>query len=308
MNPFELPGPDFLIFFALLGTVVLLGMVWLRRALEPDPTVLVQLTEPYDIAYLRGGGNEVLRLATTGLIDRGLLTAEGTKLRVGKVKQARLVNDPMEKGILEHFQTEKEIKTLFARGDLMHEGERYKMRLREQGLIADIGARFQQLVICVGAIAVIWITAMTKIGMARQRGYPYGFLVLLTIAFTVGAFVLGFSRRTQRGKRFLKDMRALFEPLRQRSENFTQRVSTSEVLLLAAVFGVGALPNSIYPYAHQLFAKAVKAGGDGGWGSSCGSSCGSSGSSGDSSGSSCGSSGSSCGGGGCGGGCGGCGS
>jgi hypothetical protein len=49
----------------------------LRRAGESAEPPAVNLSDPYLIAYLRGGKNEVLRIATVTLIDRGYLTVLG---------------------------------------------------------------------------------------------------------------------------------------------------------------------------------------------------------------------------------------
>lgn len=299
MNPFELPGPQFLVFFLLFGAFILGLLVWVRRMGEPDPSVSVQLTDPYEIAFLRGGANEVLRLAATGLIDRGILQVDETKLSIADEGRGRVLRNPIERAVLDHFRSEKELRSLFSDGALKEPAALYPAHLSELGLINGTGERLQQWLMCLTAIAVLWLTAIVKIRMGIARHHPFSYLVMLSIAFTVGCFVVGFRRRTQRGERFLADMRTLFEPLRQRSGSFIPRSNNDEVLLMAAVFGVTSLPNSTYPYAHKLFAKSAGSGGDAGCGA--GTSCGSSDGGG---GSSCGSSGG-CGGGG---GCGGCGS
>lgn len=141
----------------------------------------VQLIDPYEIACLRGGANEVLRLATTRLIDRGLLTVEGANLKVANQSMAQLVRTRVERAILEHFWTENTVTSLFARTSLRREGESFETLLQHRGLISDREARMPQLLTCVGAIGVLWVTAVTKIEIAVERGYPYTFLVMLAI-------------------------------------------------------------------------------------------------------------------------------
>jgi uncharacterized protein (TIGR04222 family) len=287
MNPFELPGPLFLIFFALMGTVLLAGLLWVRRSWEPDPTIPVHLTDPYEIACLRGGTTEVLRLATTGLIDRGLLEVDGQQLKVANQDMAKMIRHPVERAILDNFWTGNDVTSLFARESLRHEGEKYETLLQQRGLIADKDARIQQLLTSVGSIGVLWVTAITKVELAIERGYSYGFLVVLAIGFSIASLALSIVRKTRRGEHFLKDMEGLFTPLRNRAGTFVPKSNTDEAVLLAAVFGTVALPSGTYPYVKQLFAQADQAAGGGsGCGSSCGSGCG----------------------GGCAGGCGGCGS
>ena len=65
MNPFDLAGPQFLLFYLVLGGGVILMLGLLRQARESSDTLKVNLAAPYLIAYLRGGKNEALRLGTS---------------------------------------------------------------------------------------------------------------------------------------------------------------------------------------------------------------------------------------------------
>jgi hypothetical protein len=97
----------------------------------------------------------------------------------------------------------------------------------------------------------------------------------------------------------IADLQNLYSGLKDRAVFLQTGGATIEPMMLAAVFGVGALAGPSFAYTHALFPRAT-ANQQQGSSSSCGSSCNSV---------SCGSSdgGSGCGGGGCGGGCGGCG-
>ena len=74
INPLELTGPNFLIFYTLLGTLVLALMYLLRRLSESGAVPRVDYSDPYLIAYLRGGELETMRVAAVSLIDRGFLS------------------------------------------------------------------------------------------------------------------------------------------------------------------------------------------------------------------------------------------
>ena len=80
MNPFDLPGPQFLAFYTALGVGVTLLLHLLRWAAESGKPLKVNFSDPYLIAYLRGGENEALRVATVSLIDRGLFKMQGSEL------------------------------------------------------------------------------------------------------------------------------------------------------------------------------------------------------------------------------------
>src|SRR5688572_10941631 len=74
-NPFEWRGPEFLVFYVTLGLTVIVAVVFLRRRFEPVVAMMAPLTDYLKIAYLRGGPDEALRVATISLLDRGLVEA-----------------------------------------------------------------------------------------------------------------------------------------------------------------------------------------------------------------------------------------
>jgi uncharacterized protein (TIGR04222 family) len=310
MNPFDLTGPDFLVFYLILAVSLLAVLFLLRRFGEPDPSMPVHLTDPYEIAYLRGRANEVMRLATIGLIDRGLLSVNGSKLSAANQPQAGLVKHPVERGILRHFAVELEASTVFSDSLVQDDCDKYASRLTHLGLLEDDRANKRRTLACAGVVAVLCLFSIVKIYLAIERGHRnIGLLILLTVLSTFAAFAIARRvKRTRRGDFFLGHMRSLFESLRLRSSTFIPHANTSELLLLGAIFGIAALPSSVFPYTRTLYRRAMAVGASSRGGSSCGSSCSSGGSSCGSSGSSCSSGGSSCGGGGGGGGCGGCGS
>src|SRR6266545_2898404 len=104
MNPVDLRGPEFLLFYLILMVMTAAALVILRRAAESGAAPKTDLADPYLIAYLRGGANEALRVALISLIDRGLLTVDG-KL-VGRAKHATsdAVRRPIEKRLIEKYQ------------------------------------------------------------------------------------------------------------------------------------------------------------------------------------------------------------
>src|SRR6185503_19282142 len=62
VNPFDLTGPEFLIFYLGLAAVVIgVQFLW-RRQSESRNALKIDLADPYLIASLRGGDNEVIRV------------------------------------------------------------------------------------------------------------------------------------------------------------------------------------------------------------------------------------------------------
>ena len=270
MNPFDLPGPEFLLFYTIFSAVVLGGLVfWRRRAELSAAPARIDLSDPYLIAYLRGGKKEVLRVA-------------------------------------QHSNG----------GDGPKPCKSYDKTLRTARLLPDQYVTRARLVRLVIAGLMLGGVGLTKLLIALQAGRTnVGFLILLMIAAVVVAGVLSFPRLTESGKAMLEDVKSLYGGLRGGAVSLNAGGAAVEPMMMAAVFGVGALSAS---GADGPFAEHRKKKSDGscatdtGCGSdsssSSSSSCSTGSSSCSSSSSSC-SSGSSCGGGsgcgGCGGGCGG---
>jgi uncharacterized protein (TIGR04222 family) len=289
VSPFDLRGPEFLLFYLVLGTCVLAALYCLRYAGASDPPQ-VNLSDPYLIAFLRGGQNEALRVATISLIDRGLLETSGTRVASARDKSAAELRVPIEKRLFAHFETPADVASLFEPGVCGNEITAYESELTRLDLIPGEDSGWLLNAPRMLATALLWGVALVKILVALARGRSnIGFLIILATAFGVAAWRLGRPRITRRGIAMLSSLRKLFSGLKDRAPLLRPSETADEVLLLAAVFGVGAVPGTVFP-VRTLFPRASSFPT-----SSCGSACGSS----------CGGG---CGGGGCGGGCGGCGS
>ena len=72
-NPFDLSGPEFLIFYGLLGAVRS-GLLWFARRIPRRTAPRIDYSDPYLLAYLRGGEKEVIRVAA-GIAHRPRLSA-----------------------------------------------------------------------------------------------------------------------------------------------------------------------------------------------------------------------------------------
>jgi uncharacterized protein (TIGR04222 family) len=301
MNPFDLPGPQFLVFFIVLSVITLIAIVVTRKFAESAGPAKLDLSDPYLIAYLRGGEPETLRVAAVSLIDRGLLVATGTQLKTADKASPDAVRHPVEKELLRKFKRADEASTIFADSRLEATCKPYEKTLKTAGLLPSesiVGARWTRLLI---ACALLGGVAVVKILIALERGRTnVWFLVILTAAAIFIAAKISFPRLTESGKAMLGDLQNLYSGLKERASFLRSGGATIEPMMLAAVFGVAALQSSDFAFTHALFPRVKAADSASSWSSTsgCGSSC---------SGSSCGSS---CGGGGCGGcggGCGGCG-
>jgi uncharacterized protein (TIGR04222 family) len=286
VSPFDLHGPEFLVFYLILGACVLFALWWTRRTGESDEPPAINLSDPYLIAYLRGGKKETLRVATVSLIDRGFLQVSGSMVAAARDRSASVLRAPLEQRLVSCFHAPAEAASAFDRTDLDREMDTYERELIRLDLLPDAEARSARAVRLGISLALLWGVALLKIMIATSRGRGnIQFLLALAIIFTIAAVKLTRPRLTRRGAAMTTSLGNLFFPLRDRAATLLPGANSNEILLLAAVYGVNAIPNSVFPHTKKLYPKADSSG------SSCGSSCGSG-----------------CGGGGCGGGCGGCGS
>jgi len=292
MNPFNLYGLQFLSFYSVLGASILLViyLLWFNRDSDhPDPIVTSKTTsDPYKIAFLRGGANEALRVASISLIDRGILKIEDNDFIVTDKKvDPSQVTRRIEKDLVAHFKTKKKATSIFTTPRLEQSCLSYQTSLENEGLIPDNSQRAFKYLLGTCAYLTLIGASIIKIYVAFSRGrHNLIFLVMLTILFCVFVALLLKRRQTRKGASFLSSLRIVFRSLKDRASRIAPGGTTNELSILAAIFGMGAIYSVNYPYVKTLFPKGSAASSSG----SCGSSCGS---------------GSGCGGGGCGGGCGG---
>jgi len=303
MNPFDFRGPEFLLYYAVLGVVVV-AIVWYRRRARGSSGLSSEkLADPYEIACLRGGPKEAVRVATCALLDRGLLRAEETTIVAVRPDAAHLVGKPIERALMKECSKTREVTEVMSAPPVAAAASELEEKLIRRGLLAAPEGRIAALVGMVLMAAV----ALIKIVIAFGRGrYNVLYLVVFAGVFLVVLWWIAEWRQTLRGLRTLGDFRTLFGG--SRAKAYTVGRHAPDLALLTAVFGLAAAWNhtrsgefrKLFPSSANEKGKVTSYGTNCSttW-SSCGSSFG---------GSSCSSSGgSSCGGGGCGGGCGGCG-
>jgi uncharacterized protein (TIGR04222 family) len=295
MNPFDLRGPEFLLFYLGLSIATLVAVVVLRRSREPGRQFpQPKLSDPYLIGYLRGGPSAAIESAVVSLIDRGLIDISDDRVRCNRHQRGALLTDPLERAIVEELGTPRRPKDLGSmKFPEVFSG--YARKLSMLGLVADTEEKSARLRDTLAGCIFLAVVAGIKIAVALSRGRTnIILLVILSILAVIVVIILGNPRTTQRGKNVVEDLRTLFKGLQSRAESLTPGRSAGELALVSALFGAYTLPVSAFPMREKLFPQPPpSSGSDGSSSSSCGSS----------SSSSC--SGSSCGGGG---GCGGCGS
>ena len=294
MNPFDLSGPAFLLFFGLL-VVVVAGILWMVRVKmelsagrgHPEHP----LTDPYKIACLRGGKNELIRVATVSLIDRRLLSITADTIVTSELGRKTVPRRSIEKHLLYHCMQPVSFPDLFATSAFDADAAEYESDLRRRGLLPDDEITSMRRMLFGAGMVIIALTAATKIVVAIWRGRANVFFLFFAALIAIGILnALTSPRLTALGQSYMAELRNLFKSLRLRAALIRAGGSTGDAAMLAAVYGVPALTSVSFAWTQRVFPRAQSSSFSV---TSCGSSCGTA------CGSSCG--------GGCGGGCGGCG-
>lgn len=297
LNPFDLPGPQFLLLYvALLIAACFIAwrvrkrLLWTLSQLYEHAITL----DAYEAAYLRGGAELAADTAIATLVQSKALQFSAATGMISVIAGGRSGNHPIEQSVFKTVSTGAARDLNAVRSIAKQDAERLSARLIELGLIptaeqAEKAARIPAYIIwAVLAFGVVKIV----IGYLRDRSVTFLF-ILCIITWLIGrGFRKAKPERTHLGDRVLKQIKEQNAALEYTAKWKPQMLAAGDVSLALALFGIEAVVFADDSWT-QLRGAMMPARPDSG-SSSSSSSCSSS---------SCGSSCS----GGCGGGCGGCG-
>lgn len=288
MNPFDLPGPQFLLFYTILFVVALAVGGLLRRRLrqpsdEPLPEALA--LSPYEIAYLQGGDDLVVNAAIARLVHDEFIAVDlgNRNLTAGKDKLPDNAA-PIERALYSAVTQEGGTGVAALRRATAAALTPLRTRLEELGLLLTddqaAAARWRPFLF----VLLAPLIGVIKIFVGISRNRPVLFLVFLCIvSVVVTLLVLGRSvQRTRRGDRALAQLREDNAALEFQAGRRVDELGGEDLVRALGLFGMGILSIGPLSMLESILRPAPPSSS---WGSSCG--------------------GSACGGGGCGGGCGG---
>ena len=292
-NPLDLRGPQFLLFYVVFAGIVLLALYVFVRGIFgnradqlPSGQARHLLRDPYLVAFLRGGTNELIRIALFALTERKLLTIEDdTVSTTGQGADA--VANSFEKQLLGNCRQRPSVTELLQARPLRILAESYASALERHGLLADKSEWRRRSPAFAAAMIVLLGAAGSKIAVAMWRGHSNVLFLILLGLFSAAACIAIFRiPRSRRGDLALEDLQTLFGALKGRAKRLAARGATNEAIIVAATFGLRALPKALFPSAHRLAESGKQSSSD----------CGGSGCSSSSSDSGCGGGGGGCGG------------
>ncbi|MEP6901265.1 MAG: TIGR04222 domain-containing membrane protein [Actinomycetota bacterium] len=318
-------GPYFLIIFGfvIFFTVIILAFVKTQFDKTDKlgiPSIPSQI-DPHEIAFLRGGNNEVARSVIFSLLQKGFIEIDNSAAKPVIKKTLNQTNtgslNQIEMITLGWLGVSREPKEFFSKSGLVEQleiyGRTYQGRLEQQQFLTDAEKQNSFSPTKWTALLIIFGLGAYKTSAAIIHGR---FNVILLIIFTISGLLIAnavakLPRLTKLGKAYLERLQIAFDNLKYTSQAAyipsnqarvapqTTFAGVDPLLLSVGVFGAGILAGTVFDSYNQAFQRAQQASAISS--SSCGSGCGSC-----STGSSC-SSGDGGGGSSCGGGCGGCG-
>jgi uncharacterized protein (TIGR04222 family) len=314
-------GPYFLVLYGFVNLFTLIFLWFAKSGIDktnnlPLPPIPARI-DPFEIAYLRGGINEVARSVIFSLMQKNYveLKTEGKTSQIKRINNQNNNNlSEIEREALSWIGCSRDVKDVFQSSGLGSElenyGKTFQARLESQHMLVgdDLKISFSPwrrmaylIILGLGAYKILAALAYGQFNFI-------GIIVLALCGFFIARAVAKLPRITELGKAYLERLQLAFDTLKYQSQAAyipTNQPKTlpqttfggvDPLLLSVGVFGSGILVGTVFDSYNQAFQKAQQQSAASSCGSGCGSSC-SSGSSSDG-GSSCGSG---CGG--CGGGC-----
>ena len=332
----HMQGPEFLAAYATVWVAFFVICLIVRHQTDQvsshTPVIPETDPDPYKIAYLRGGANEVLRLATLELYSQGLLQKEVGKT-LGIVQWQRKLDvelpktlSPFAKQAADFFSVARKPTDIFGSNvasQFVSEFERWDEWIEQEGFRIAPSQQSILNLFSIGSALLFFLAGLTKIVSATLRHLDnICDAVLMMVIGSVGLlFTRSHRRFNARGRQYLSGVQLINAQYRHAVRDLSGESNTNAIavgrdqqasmipLMAVGIFGVAALNGSPFQDFRKTYLRAETTGG--GCGSGCAgasvASCGGGESSGG--GTSCGGGASCGGGGGCGGGgCGGCGS
>jgi uncharacterized protein (TIGR04222 family) len=291
-NPIaDIHGPPFLLIYGAIALAIITAAYGIVRSRDKtgsrEPPPVPRTFDPYELAYLRGGKNEVIRTALYALHQLGLIEVIPAKwltaLRLvagAGVHRARELT-AVEECVLRSIDSPVEASHLFQSKRLGSEVDRlcepFRNKLESEELLRTDSVRQSALLIPFLASAVLVALSLYRILLAVNDRLPSGFLVLLTMIslILVWAVVAPVARArvSDRGRAYLNRLQIAYAQM-QRAAPRTEQSPQSDLVSvgLVGLFGLGILSGTPDEAFARPFAKkgSEAVGGYGGATGGCG--------------------------------------
>lgn len=278
-NPIaNMHGPLFLLFYAfVIGVTLLVCRLSLQRDREANlPLPLIPTNpDPLEIAYLRGGENEVTRLVVLDLIQRGYLEIDEQNIKQPINRPNTNILTPLERDVLDYFLSPRTANQIFYLS-LSRKGKQhcafYEQRLKNQQLLSsETASSVARRIAWKGRLIILGLGSYKLIiALANGHSNVMFLIIMVIISIIILMNVCKVPRLSDRGKAYLQALQQTFEQLKNQVSNHTDNSGDlNNILLPVAIFGVSILATSPFAEYEKLFHISAATANDGGY-ISCG--------------------------------------
>jgi uncharacterized protein (TIGR04222 family) len=193
-----------------------------------------------------------MKIVFFSLFDRGLLQVKVSGTTVAAEPQVmQMVDHAVEWAVVSYFQTPRTVQEFLSDRDAMNVGKKFCRKLADEGLLSDISVYLWRMVPALATLALlVWLPVVF---WTQDKNDLPG---LAVIVFTIWVIVTWFGRLTGAGKEVLQRACLRFNNLKKNAERLRPGGETNDATILAALFGMDALPSDCFGYVVTLFPKA----------------------------------------------------
>lgn len=246
LNPFDLPGPQFLMLYvALLIAACFLAWRIRKNLLRSDKELYEQAItlDAYEAAYLRGGAELAADTALATLVQTKALQFSAASNKLSTVAGGRPGIHPLEQAIFQTVRSGAASDIKDVRSIAKEDAERLSARLRQLGLVpttehaervARVPAYIPWAVLAFGAVKLV-------IGYWRNRPITFLFILCLITWLIARGFRRSRPERTLLGDRVLKQIKEQNAALEHTAKWKPEMLAAGDVSLALALFGIEAV-------------------------------------------------------------------
>lgn len=285
MNPMDMKGPEFLVFYMVISTIMFLFIILIRKKLRypndnPDPSRLI--LQPIELAYLANGTRGILDALIAAMVHKNVMELDSDSKTVKLSAKTNWEENKDISDLLHPVEKNSEIKLGDLEKTITQNLSKTNEKLIDLGLVlADWQISRAKFISIILGLILLSI-GMIKIGVGLYRQKPVDFLVFMVIVNCIIVYTISRKKlfRTIKGDKALTLEQKKHAALE--TQGFKQDMSGNDLFLGVGLFGtillidtpLSRLHNQLAANSDGSSADSGFSGSDGGGGDGGGSSCG----------------------------------
>ncbi|HIK42466.1 TIGR04222 domain-containing membrane protein, partial [Thermoleptolyngbya sp. M55_K2018_002] len=275
-NPLDLRGPEFLQFylFTLSSTLLVAWALrqWLRQPSNRTETSLPKL-DPYEVAYLVNGANQVIDTAIVNMARSQPPAIEVQEKFLVPLVAPESLQHSLERAILESMHGSKATVDSIRRHTVtVRAVETLRSRLQELGLALSSAQAAKARLYPTLLLLLPLLLGIAKVLVGLSRGRPVGFLLMMIVVWLAVIAIFQLPPLSSRyGDRALQQIRATHQSAMTLRTRDLSAMQQTQLLFLIALAGTTALRGKEFASLRAALSPVSRTGSGSGYSSSWGS-------------------------------------